>query len=50
MLTNKIKVDVLPKKPAYYGIELEFFEEETYGEEVCVDSTNENSHSHVQSI
>lgn len=49
MLTNKIKVDVLPKKPAYYG-RTRVFEEETYGEEVGVDSTYENSHSHEQSI
>ena len=49
MLTNKIKVDVLPKKPAYYG-RTRVFEEETYGEEVCVDSTYENSYSHEQNI
>ena len=53
MLNNKIKVDVLPKKPAYYG-GTRVFEEETYGEEVGVDSTYEyshsHSHSHVQNI
>jgi hypothetical protein len=49
MLTNKIKVDVLPKKPAYYG-GTRVFEEETYAEEVSVDSTHENSNSHVQSL
>ncbi|AET02745.1 putative protein kinase RLK-Pelle-DLSV family [Medicago truncatula] len=49
MLTNKIKVDVLPKKPAYYG-GTRVFDEETYCEEVGVDYTHENSHSHVQSI
>ena len=49
MLTNKIKVDVLPKKPAYYG-GTRVFDEETYAEEVGVDSTYENSHSHVQNI
>jgi len=49
MLTNKIKVDVLPKKPAYYG-GTRVFEEETYAEEVSVDSAHENSNSHVQSV
>nr|WIL59936.1 nodulation protein [Melilotus officinalis] len=49
MLTNKIKVDVLPKKPVYY-VRTRVFEEETYGEEVGLDSTYENSHSHVQNI
>lgn len=49
MLTNKIKVDVMPKKPAYFG-GTRVFDEETYGEEVGVDSTYENSHSHVQNI
>ncbi|KEH19153.1 Serine/Threonine kinase family protein [Medicago truncatula] len=49
MLTNKIKVDILPKKPAYYG-GTRVFEEETYGEDVDVDSTYENSYSHVQNI
>jgi hypothetical protein len=44
MLTNKIKVDVLPKKPAYYG-RTRVFEEETYAEETGVDSTHENSNS-----
>ena len=49
MLTNKIKVDVLPKKPTYYG-RTRVFEEETYGKEVGVDSTYENSHSLEQNI
>ncbi|GAU16887.1 hypothetical protein TSUD_368370 [Trifolium subterraneum] len=38
MLTNKIKADVLPKKPAYYG-RTRVFEEETFAEELGVDST-----------
>ena len=44
MLTNKIKVDVLPKKPAYYG-RARVFEEETYAEETGVDSTHEDTNS-----
>jgi len=44
MLTNKIKVDILPKKPAYYG-RARVFEEETYAEETGVDSTHESSNS-----
>nr|WIL59935.1 nodulation protein [Melilotus officinalis] len=42
MLTNKIKVDVLPKKPAYY-VRTRVFEEETYCEEVGIDSTTEGT-------
>jgi hypothetical protein len=49
MLTNKIKPDVLPKKPAYYG-GTRVFEEETFVEELGVDSTFDNSTSHVQLI
>jgi hypothetical protein len=49
MLTNKIKPDVLPKKPAYYG-RTRVFEEETLVEELGVESTYENSPSHVKSI
>jgi hypothetical protein len=49
MLTNKTKPDVLPKKPAYYG-RTRVFEDETYAEELGVDSTYENSPSHVRSI
>jgi hypothetical protein len=49
MLTNKIKPDVLTKKPAYYG-GTRVFEEETFVEELGVDSTFDNSTSHVQSI
>ena len=50
MLTNKSRVTVLPKKPAYYGRTTIVFEEETCFEEFTGDFMYNISCSHSQSI